>query len=173
MEPPQRQPHSQQRQRAQDLLVGRRLAVDPQPDQRVHQARARFGPDLLYGGVQVGAHHLLLMALADSFHLLPIGASWSFHGWAALSDAVAAMFVTGLRLMAPVLILLLFVYVALVLLARAVPQIQVLCVSAPLTVALGLIVFALSLPAFVAVLQQSYGHLGALLPDFLRAMAGT
>ena len=123
--------------------------------------------------LSVGAHHLLLMALADSFHLLPIGASWSFHGWSALSDAVAAMFVTGLRLMAPVLILLLFVYVALGLLARAVPQIQVFFVSAPLTVALGLIVFALSLPAFVAVLQQSYGHLGALLPDFLRAMAGT
>ena len=123
--------------------------------------------------LSVGAHHLLLMALADSFHLLPIGASWSFHGWAALNHAVAAMFVTGLRLMAPVLILLLFVYVALGLLARAVPQIQVFFVSAPLTVALGLIVFALSMPAFVAVLQQSYGNMGELLPDFLHAMAGT
>jgi flagellar biosynthetic protein FliR len=123
--------------------------------------------------LSVGAHHLLLMALADSFHLLPIGASWSFHGWAALNDAVSAMFVTGLRLMAPVLILLLFVYVALGLLARAVPQIQVFFVSAPLTVALGLLVFALSLPAFVMILQQSYAHLGALLPDFLHAMAGT
>jgi len=123
--------------------------------------------------LSVGAHHLLLMALADSFHLLPIGASWSFHGWAALSNAIAAMFVTGLRLMAPVLILLLFVYVALGLLARAVPQIQVFFVSSPLTVALGLLVFALSLPAFAALLQQSYSHMGATLPAFLRAMAGT
>ena len=121
----------------------------------------------------VGAHHLLLMALSDSFHLLPIGASWSFHGWMALSDAVAAMFVTGLRLMAPIMVLLLFVYVALGLLARTVPQIQVFFVSAPLTVALGLLVFALSLPAFVMALEQSYAHLGALLPDFMHAMAGT
>jgi len=120
----------------------------------------------------VGAHHLFLLALANSFHLLPIGVPWTFHGWAALSNAVAAMFVTGLRLMAPVLLLLLFVYVALGLLSRAVPQIQVFFVSAPLTVALGLLVFALSMPAFVMVVRQSFADMGDLLPGFLHAMAG-
>lgn len=120
----------------------------------------------------VGAHHIFLFAITDSFTILPIGASWSFHGWQALNDAAAAMFVTALRLAAPVLLLMLFLNVALGLVARAVPQIQVFFVSFPLTVGLGLLAFAMALPAFAVLLRDGFAGLGRETFAFLHVMAG-
>lgn len=120
----------------------------------------------------IGAHHAFLLALSDSFRLLPIGASWSFHGWQAINDAAAAMFATGLRLMAPVMLLVLFLYVGLGLVARAVPQIQVFFVSFPLTVGLGLLTFSLTLPAFAALLRDDFAGLFDNLPAFLAVLEG-
>lgn len=66
------------------------------------------------------------------------------------------MFVLALRLVAPVLLLLFFVYVALGLVSRAVPQIQVFFVSFPLTVGLGLLTFALALPAYMSLVHDGF-----------------
>lgn len=119
-----------------------------------------------------GAHHMFILTLIDSFSILPPGSSWSFHGWAAITDAAAAMFVLSIKLMAPVLLLLFFVYVALGLIARAVPQIQVFFVSFPLSVGLGLLILGLSLPAFMSLMHDGFVNLGETLPMFLRHLAG-
>jgi len=120
----------------------------------------------------VGAHHAFILALAESFSILPIGSPWFFSGWEVLNDAAAQMFVLGLRLVAPVLLLLFFVYVALGLVSRAVPQIQVFFVSFPLTVGLGLFTFALALPAFMSLVHDGFLSLHHDLPYFLRRLSG-
>ncbi len=119
-----------------------------------------------------GAHHMFLMTLVESFRLMPVGSTWSFHGWEAINQAAAHMFVLGVQLMAPVLLLLFFVYVALGLVARAVPQIQVFFVSFPLSVGLGLWVLALAFPAMMALMHDGFTALGQSLPALLRAISG-
>jgi len=119
-----------------------------------------------------GGHHAFLMAISDSFNILPIGHTWSFAGWQALNNAAANMFVLGLRLTAPVLLLLLFTYVALGLLSRAVPQIQIFFVSFPVTIGLGLFVFALSLPVFLSLTHDGFSALYHRIPQFLHLLAG-
>jgi len=118
-----------------------------------------------------GGHHAFLMAISDSFTILPIGHAWSFTGWQALNDAAANMFVLGLRLTAPVLLLLLFTYVALGLLSRAVPQIQIFFVSFPLTIGLGMLIFAFSLPVFLALVHDGFKDLFLRIPQFLHILA--
>lgn len=61
-----------------------------------------------------------------------------------------------------------FMYVALGLLSRAVPQVQIFFVSSPATVALGLLVFALSLPAFISLIHDHFNHLFDQLPLMLK-----
>jgi len=122
--------------------------------------------------LSAGVHHAFIMALADSFTVLPIGDAWSSHGWDLLNDAAAQMFILALRLVAPVMVLLFFVYIALGLLARAVPQIQVFFVSFPLTVGLGLFTFALSLPAVISLTYDAFVSLGTQLPTMMRSLAG-
>ncbi len=119
-----------------------------------------------------GAHHMFIRTLIDSFTILPVGSSWPFHGWTVLTDAAASMFILSIKLMAPVLLLLFFVYVALGLIARAVPQIQVFFVSFPLSVGLGLLILGLSLPAFMSLMYDGFTGLGETLPMLLRHLAG-
>ncbi|MDX8392183.1 MAG: flagellar biosynthetic protein FliR [Mariprofundaceae bacterium] len=118
-----------------------------------------------------GAHHTMILALADSFTLFPMGHPWAFSGWQGIVDATAEMFVLGLRLCAPVLLLMMFAYAALGLLSRAVPQIQIFFVSFPLTIGLGLLVFALSLPAFMSLLLDAFHSYTDQIPRFLQQLA--
>jgi len=118
-----------------------------------------------------GAHHMFILTLVDSFTVLPLGTEWSFDGWGVITNAVTAMFVLSIQLMAPILLLLFFVYVALGLVSRAVPQIQVFFVSFPLSVGLGLLILSLSFPSIMSLMYDAFTRLGQDLPIFLRSLA--
>jgi len=120
----------------------------------------------------VGAHHMFIHALIDSFTLFPIDQQWHFSAFLDLTDAAARMFTLALKIAAPIMLLLTFVYIALGLLARAVPQIQVFFVSFPLTVGLGLLTFALGMPAMIYLMGDAFIHLSGQIPLFLRHLAG-
>lgn len=122
--------------------------------------------------VTVGAHYIFISALIESFTLFPIDQPWSFPGLLALTDAAAAMFVLSLKIAAPIMLLLTFVYIALGLVSRAVPQIQVFFVSFPLTVGLGLFAFGIGMPAFIYLMHNAYESLSMQVPMFLRHLSG-
>ncbi len=119
-----------------------------------------------------GAHHIFLHSLIDSFTLFPINHDWSFPALMQLTDAAADMFVLSLKLAAPIMLLLTFVYIALGLVSRAVPQIQVFFVSFPLTVGLGMLAFALGMPTFIYLMNEAFISLSGQAPLFLRHLAG-
>ncbi|GAV19418.1 flagellar biosynthetic protein FliR [Mariprofundus micogutta] len=122
--------------------------------------------------VSAGAHHIFLYAMIDSFTLFPIDQPWHFPGLMALTDAAANMFVLSLKIAAPIMLLLFFVYIALGLVSRAVPQIQVFFVSFPLTVGLGLLTFGLGMPAFIYLMSDAFTALSGQVPLFLRHLSG-
>ena len=119
-----------------------------------------------------GAHHLFLHALINSFVQFPIDHQWHFPALMDLTDAAANMFILSLKIAAPIMILLTFVYIALGMIARAVPQIQVFFISFPLTVGLGLLTFALGMPAFIFLIHDAFSGLTDQVPLFLRHLAG-
>ena len=122
--------------------------------------------------VITGIHHIFLQALLDSFTLFPIDQPWHFPALLDLTDAAAQMFILSLKIAAPIMLLLTFVYIALGLVSRAVPQIQVFFVSFPLTVGLGLLTFALGMPAFIYLISDAFGSLSNQVPLFLRHLGG-
>lgn len=122
--------------------------------------------------VSVGAHYIFIGALIDSFRLFPIDQPWAFPGLLTLTDAAAGMFVLSLKIAAPIMLLLTFVYIALGLVSRAVPQIQVFFVSFPLTVGLGLLAFSLGMPAFIYLMHNAFESLSIQVPMFLRHLSG-
>jgi len=122
--------------------------------------------------VIVGAHHMFIHTIIDSFTLFPMDQTWHFSAFLDLTDAAAKMFILALKIAAPIMLLLTFVYIALGLLARAVPQIQVFFVSFPLTVGLGLLTFALGMPAIVFLMGEAFTTLSGQVPLFLRHLAG-
>ncbi len=92
-------------------------------------------------------HHLLLTLLAQSFRDLPLRADLPLP--AALAQGLVRlgvwMFQVAVKLAAPILAVVFLTQVALGLVSRAVPQVQVMLLSFPLTIALGLLTLSFTL----------------------------
>jgi flagellar biosynthetic protein FliR len=96
-------------------------------------------------------HLLLISTLVESFNTLPIGTPMALVSWKALVLAGSNIFTWGLIMAMPVLAALMLANVALAVLTRAAPQLNIFAVGFPITLALGLIVLSLSLPYFLPI----------------------
>jgi len=88
-----------------------------------------------------------IAAVAESFRLAPIGTD--FHAalrWSLIIELGAGMFVLGLQLALPVLTAMLVCNVAMGVMARAAPQLNLFSVGFPVTLLTGLGALALMLP---------------------------
>ena len=100
-------------------------------------------------------HLALIQMLFDSFTYLPIGYSFDFQS--ALWGVVAwgtKMFSGALMVAIPAITALLVANSALALMTRAAPQLNVFSVGFPITIILGLVVIALTLPSMAVVFQN-------------------
>lgn len=92
-------------------------------------------------------HLVMLDAVAASARVLPVGAPIdTAAGLAEMVGAGSTLFVLGLRFAAPVVAAVLLANVALAVLSKAAPQLNVLQVAFPIQIAVGLAAFAASLP---------------------------
>ncbi len=117
-------------------------------------------------------HHLLLRALFESFVVVPIGTV--VLGTGVLRGVVmkaGEIFAIGMRIAAPVLIVLLLTNAALGVLARTIPQLNVFVVGFPVNVGVGLVMLGAALPFTFRFLQQEFGTLGGTLGWVLRGFA--
>jgi flagellar biosynthetic protein FliR len=114
------------------------------------------------------AHHALLRALVDSYAALPVGVGAGIGPNLATSVAslLGTIFVLGVRIAAPVVVVLLVVELALGLIARVAPSLNVMTAGTPIRVIAGLLVMAASLSVLP-------GLLGRAVPATLQAGAGT
>jgi len=105
--------------------------------------------------LSLNGHLLLISVLADSFATLPIGASFARSGVAlAVAEWGGAIFAAGLTLALPVVAALLIANMALGVLTRAVPQLNIFAVGFPVTLLLGFAALMLSLPHLTPVLAR-------------------
>jgi flagellar biosynthesis protein FliR len=95
----------------------------------------------------LNAHLVMLDALAASLQHVPVGSAIDLQaGTSALVSLGSTLFALGLRFAAPVVALVLIGNVALAVLSRAAPQLNILSLAFPVQIGLGLFTFAASLP---------------------------
>ena len=116
---------------------------------------------VLYGNLAVllcfltNAHHLLLEALADSYASLPIGVgAISSNVAASAAEMLGMVFVFGVRVAAPVIIVLLLVELALGLIAKVAPALNVMIAGAPIRLIVGLLVVAATVAGIPAIVRE-------------------
>lgn len=121
--------------------------------------------------LSMNGHLMMLATLLRSFEALPIGASLLGAGsWSNLAHAGAIIFASGLMLALPVVCALLITNVALGVLTRAAPQLNLFAVGFPLTLIGGFAVLILSLGYLSTPLLQLFEHgIQAMLGHFVRA----
>jgi len=130
--------------------------IDPQSGVRNNVLALVYGNLVTIMCLASNAHHTLLRALADSYTLLPIGlgAGVGDSLSASVARTLGLVFVLGMRIAAPMVVVLLLVEFALGVLARVAPSMNVMIAGAPVRLIVGLLVVALGLSALPALINH-------------------
>lgn len=116
----------------------------------------------------LNGHHIIFLAMIDSFRLVPIGFFMMPEVMMAkVIDLGAQLFLLSIKIGAPVIASLTFVSVGFGLVSKFSPQMNVMIVAFPLKIVAGLVLFGFTLQ-IIAMMTQSYvGEFKELLMYFL------
>ncbi len=105
--------------------------------------------------IGINGHHVMLRAVVDSFRTIPIGGFVLNAGnFDKLMVLTGQLFVIGIQLAAPVMVLLLMIHLILGLVGKFAPQMNLMATSFPLTIGLGLLAFIYTLPIMKDLIEQ-------------------
>ena len=91
-------------------------------------------------------HHLLIRSVVESYNTLAVGGFDLAASELSLAGLVGQIFWLGIQFGAPLITALLAANIAIGLLARAVPQINIFIVGFPFTIGLGILFLAIGMP---------------------------
>lgn len=121
----------------------------------------------------MNGHLLAFSVLAESFKLLPVGATlFASKGLAVMLAWTATLFSAGLMLALPIITALLIANIALGILARVAQSLNIFAVGFPVTIVSGFMVLMLSLPYFGTAMEHLYDRGFVALSGVLRAAGG-
>ena len=120
------------------------------------------------------AHVVMLDAVAASTKLLPVGGTLDMaNGARAMVGTGSQLFMLGLRFAAPVIAVVLIANVALAILSRAAPQLNILSVAFPIQIGVGLVAFAATVPVIGIFFNGWTTFYHGVLTHSLGALSGT
>jgi flagellar biosynthetic protein FliR len=115
--------------------------------------------------LSANGHHLFLLIISRSFEVFPAGSTPAISVLtSAISQAGSVMFLASLRLAAPMLAAFLLLLIVLAVLARIVPEMDILFISLPLRIGLGLLMAAMFLPFINSFVTEFADWMCKLLP---------
>ena len=121
--------------------------------------------------LSLDAHLVMLDALAESVRQVPVGGALDLAAGAGkLVGSAGVLFALGLRFAAPVIAAVLMANVALAVLGRAAPQLNILSIAFPVQIALGLLALSASLAFVAAWLTGWTGPFAGLLGHTFHAL---
>lgn len=115
-------------------------------------------------------HLLLISVLIKTFEWIPIGSTLNAEAMLMIVRYAAVMFLSGILLALPLIATLLITNVALGVLTRAAPQLNLFAVGFPVTLSVGLIVLLVSLSYLAPMLQRLFEHGFHAIDEMLRVM---
>jgi flagellar biosynthesis protein FliR len=128
--------------------------IDPSSGVRNNVLAMLYANVALVTFLLTNAHHAFLRALRDSYVSLPMGGGQigaSIPG--AVTTLLGLVFSFGVRLAAPLVIVLLVAELALALVSRSAPALNLMVVSGPVRLLLGLLLLGVVAPAAVGILS--------------------
>ena len=115
--------------------------------------------------LSANGHHLFLLIISRSYEAFPAGSIPTIPVLTGgIIEAGSAMFTAGLKLAAPMLAAFILLMVVLGVFARMVPEMNILFISLPLRVGLGLLMVAIFLPFISGFVTEFADVMDKLLP---------
>lgn len=121
--------------------------------------------------LMAGGHVLMIKAVAMSFVAMPLGAPVAMdQGFVGLVKAASSIFSTGLQFASPVIAAIFMTNMALAILGRAAPQLQIMSIAFPLQIGIGLLTLAGSVGLIATALGSWSTSYGKTVDTFARAV---
>ena len=119
----------------------------------------------------INGHHWIIMASGKSYELIPLFGFTPSDGLVELITLMTKnVFIIALKIAAPIMASLLILNVAMGLIARAVPQMNVFIVGFPLQIAIGLFMLGATAPVFLYLFKNSFHELVANVNKLMALM---
>jgi flagellar biosynthesis protein FliR len=132
---------------AQQMGLGFAAMVDPQSGMQVPVISQFYVVLATLLFFATNAHHQLIQLLADSFTILPIGASIERDMLASIMTWSGDLLALAVMLMLPVIIALLVVNLVFAVMTRSAPQLNIFAIGFPITLLFGVLMMLLTIPA--------------------------
>lgn len=145
---------------------------DPATGVRTSELSRLFSLVAMLIFLTVNGHLLMLFGLMRTFDLLPVGASLDPNGWGALLEWSGQIWISGMLLALPMIIVLLAINLALGILNRTAQQLSVFVVGFPITLITGLVVLAIVLPRTINFLSRLFADGYQAMARIVWALAG-
>ncbi len=146
--------------------LGFAIFFDPQNSGQIDIIGRFLGVIASLAFLAIDGHLLMIALISQSFSTLPVNPEGvTAATFTTLANWGGEIFKSGLQLSLPVLTALLITNLALGILTRAAPQLNIFAVGFPLTLSIGLLVLALSMPFYAPILEN-------LVHDGLNLMMG-
>ena len=124
--------------------------------------------------ITLNAHHSIIRAVFTSYEIIPVG-----HF--AISEQVmqnilrlfSDIFVTGFRIAAPIVFTIMLTDMALGIIAKAMPQMNVFIVGMPLKILVGLMIIIVTLPVLFIILRELFGDIELETVNFMRGIGAS
>lgn len=126
--------------------------IDPQSGVRNTMLATLYGSLATLAFLAINGHHMLLRALTASYRGVPIGAGQLNESiLQSVGEMLGLVFIVGMRLAAPVVIVLLIVELAVGLISRSSPSLNFMVIGYPIRIVIGLFLVAVLVPTIPAV----------------------
>ena len=121
--------------------------------------------------ITVNAHHMVILSISRSYAIIPLG-SLNVGGDAirTLIRLFSDVFTVGFRLAAPIVFTTLLTDVALGIISKAMPQINVFMVGMPLKILVGIVIIIVTMPAMITILGGLFNNIGQETFNFMNVL---
>ena len=139
-----------------DMQIGFSMVntLDPQSNIQMPITATFFNILAMLIFLALNGHHMLISAVFYSYKILPIGSATL--GNALVTDVVrmfSDMFVIGFKIAGPIMAAIFITDLALGILSKTVPQMNVFVVGMPIKILIGFVVLIAMLPVFVTIME--------------------
>ncbi len=146
--------------------------IDPQTSSQMSVLSQFYNLSGILLFFSLNAHLIFIFAIKESFAIVP---PYSFSITGGMTQdflfVTGEMFKIAVKIAAPIMVSILLVNVAMGVMARTVPQLNIFVVGFPITITLGIVVLLFSLPFVFSVLSAVYMDLLGSIINMMRASA--
>ncbi len=146
--------------------------IDPQSNIQIPVIANFYNTIAMLLFLTLNGHHMIVSAVFYSYNILPIGSGIIIE--TISNDFIrmfADMFTIGFKIAGPVIFVIFITNIALGILARTVPQINIFVLGLPIKIIIGLVVLILITPAFSIIMDiimnSMYGNIETIIKGMI------